>query len=240
MKPIAIQLTNVSKQYSLHPEKPTLVESLNPFKKSKKFWAINNIDLTIHAGDRIGIIGPNGAGKTTLLKLLAGITQPTIGSITTKGKIVSLIELTAGFEPELTGVENIYLNGLIIGLSKIELDNRIDEIINFANIGQFIYQPLYTYSMGMKLRLGFSIASHSNPDILIIDENLSLGDSTFHRAIEFKIKSLLTKNITLILADHVLDTVKLYCSRTIWIKNQSIYMDKDTDTVIKKYIQASI
>ena len=177
---IAIQLTNVSKKYEIHHEKPTLVEKFVK-GRNETFWALQNINLTINKGERIGIIGPNGSGKTTLLKIIAGITTPSSGHVMTSGKVVSLIDLEAGFHPDLTGIQNIYLNGILIGLPKKIIDDRLSHIISFADIHQFIDAPMFTYSSGMALRLGFAVAVHANPDILILDESLTVGDKVFQQ-----------------------------------------------------------
>lgn len=178
---IAINLKDVTKSYILHHEKPTFVEDIIMRKRKENFLAINNISLKIKKGERIGIIGSNGSGKTTLLKLISGITIPTKGKVITNGRLISLIDLDAGFHPDLTGEENILLNGLILGLSKTEIIENYNKIIDFADIGKFIDSPLYTYSSGMRLRLGFAVAINANPDILVLDENISVGDEDFKK-----------------------------------------------------------
>jgi len=150
---IAIKLTNVSKKYIVRHEKPTLVEKLINGKK-EEFWALKDINLEIKRGEKIGIIGPNGSGKTTLLKLITGISSPTSGTIERNGEIISLIDLEAGFHPDLTGIQNIYLNGMIIGMNKTEINSKLKKIIDYADIGRFIDVPLFTYSEGMKFRSG--------------------------------------------------------------------------------------
>lgn len=200
MSKIVIKLSHVGKKYFLHSEKPTFIESINPFNTTKEFWALKDVSLTLHSGDRLGLIGPNGAGKTTLLKIIAGIVTPTTGSVITHGRITSIIELEAGFNPELSGRENIKLNALIAGMSKKLVYSQLPAIIEFAQIGNFIDEPLYTYSSGMKLRLGFSIAIHSQPDILILDENLSVGDQEFQQKSIAFLNSL--KNTTIVFASH--------------------------------------
>lgn len=210
----AIKLTTISKRYYLHPDKPTLVENLNPFKIATEFWALKNINLMIGRGERVGIMGPNGSGKTTLLKIIAGITRPTTGTVETHGRIVSLIELTAGFHPEMNGIENIYLNGLLLGLTRKYIQSELQNIITYADIGDFIHQPTYTYSSGMLLRLGFAIAIHANPQILLLDENLSVGDQAFSRKIETTITKTLG-SITLVVASHDQSLIKKFCTRVI-------------------------
>src|SRR3989304_6408892 len=171
MNDIAVKLTAVSKKYIVHHEKPTLVENILSRGKNEEFWALKDINLTIQKGEKVGIIGPNGSGKTTLLEIIAGITSSTKGKVATYGKLVSLIELEAGFHPELTGEENIFLNGLLVGMPKEEVRTKFKDIVSFADIGRFIDAPFYTYSEGMKLRLGFSILAHTSPDIVLLDEN---------------------------------------------------------------------
>lgn len=209
---IAIELTNVSKTYIIHHEKPTLVETLGG-KNRETFTALDTISLTIKKGERVGIIGPNGSGKTTLLKIIAGITTPTSGTIKTHGRIVSLIDLEAGFHPDLTGIQNIFLNGMLIGMKKDEIEGKLDAIIRFADIRQFIDVPLYTYSNGMKLRLGFSIAIHANPDILILDEGMSVGDRSFQEKTKRKLDEFFKKHITLLVVSHNASILKIICDR---------------------------
>lgn len=215
---IAVSLTSISKKYTLHHEKPTLVENILKRKKQEEFWALKDINLTINKGEKVGIIGPNGAGKTTLLKIISGITIPTTGYIKTKGKVVSLIELSAGFHADLTGEENIMLNGLLIGMTKNQLKSRLKNIINFANIGNFIDSPFYTYSSGMALRLGFSIAIHANPDILILDEHLSVGDKDFRKKASNKLLKCLQKGKTIVIASHQIDFIKKNTDSACWLK----------------------
>lgn len=235
----AVKLANVYKEYLIHHEKPTLSEKLM-LKKSVKFRALTNINLEIEQKQRIGFIGANGSGKTTLLKLITGITSPTKGSIHVNGKVVSLIDLEAGFHPDLTGIQNIFLNGSIIGMSNKEINDKLDKIIEFAEIGQFIDTPLFTYSQGMKLRLGFSVAVHADPDILILDENLSVGDIAFTAKSHKKIKEFFEMDKTIIIASHDLEFIKNNCNRTVWLKDTKIIMDSSPAKVIKSYTQGAI
>lgn len=211
---IAIQLTNVSKRYEIHHDKPTLIEKLTR-GRNEIFWALRDINLTIRKGERVGIVGPNGAGKTTLLKIIAGITHPTTGTVVRNGKTVSLIDLEAGFHPDLTGLQNAYLNGMLLGMSKRQIERALPAIIAFADIGQFIDVPLFTYSFGMKLRLGFSIALHSNPDILILDESLGVGDAKFKRKSQRALQKLISQHKTFILVSHWMEFVRQNCDRVI-------------------------
>jgi len=229
MNNIAIKLTGVSKQYIIHHEKPTLVEKFVKtasagwrIQQDERFWALKNINLTIKKGERVGIIGPNGSGKTTLLKIIAGITSPSEGNIEATGKIVSLIDLDAGFNLELSGYQNIYLNGLLLGMSKKNIDHKIKSIITFADVRQFIDAPLFTYSQGMKLRLGFSVAIHSDPDIIILDEGIGVGDDKFRTKTRKKIVDLFKSHKTVLVASHWLDFIKQNCTRIVTMENGKI------------------
>ena len=232
---IVIQLSNVSKKYILHHEKPTLIENLIGGVKKEKFWALKDIHLKIEKGERIGIIGPNGSGKTTLLEIIAGITWPTKGRVVIKGKLVSLIELEAGFHPELTGEENVFLNGLLVGMSKEEIKSRLKKIISFADIGQFIDAPFYTYSEGMKLRLGFSIVAHTNPDIVLLDENMAVGDKDFKEKSYKKIKEFFRRGKTIVLVSHNMELIKKVCSRVIWLNKGKIKLQGRPKQVVLSY-----
>lgn len=225
-KEIAIQLRQVTKRYILHHEKPTFAEQVLYRKNKEIFTALDAIDLTIYKGQKVGIVGPNGSGKTTLLKLISGITTPTHGQILTQGKVVSLIDLEAGFHPDLTGEENIFLNGLVIGMGKEEIKSRFSEIVAFADIGGFIDAPLYTYSEGMKLRLGFSIAVHANPDILILDEGITAGDSSFQKKSGQKIEEFFAQKKTILVVTHWLDFIRQHCNRIITMEQATIISDK--------------
>lgn len=233
---IAINIANVSKKYILHHEKPTLVENL--FKKKEEFWALKNIDFQVKKGEKLGIIGANGAGKSTLLKIISSITSPTKGKIETKGKIASLIDLEAGFEPDLTGEENIYLNGLLLGMSKKQIKQNFKKIIDFSGIKKFIDSPLRTYSSGMMLRLGFSIAIHSNPDILIIDEVITAGDENFRKKSYLKIQEFFQQKKTIIFVSHNLEAVKKLCSKTLWLEKGKMKMLGLSKKVISLYLSS--
>ncbi|MDH5533502.1 MAG: ABC transporter ATP-binding protein [Candidatus Pacebacteria bacterium] len=232
-KRIVIELKNISKTYVLRDEKPTLIEAFFKTKKNT-YRSLNKINLKIKKGEKVGIIGPNGSGKTTLLKILAGITKAE-GKMKRIGKTVSLIDLEAGFYSDLTGHENILLNGLIIGMSKKEIEEKYDEIINFADIGEFIHSPMYTYSSGMKLRLGFSVVTHSDPDILLLDESLSVGDQDFREKSFSRIKEFFNMGKTVIIVSHYMRFMKLSCDRVIWIENGSIKMDGPAKKIIDAY-----
>ncbi len=217
----AITLTHVSKKYEIHHEKPTLVEKFVK-GKNETFWALKDINLTIQRGEKVGIMGPNGSGKTTLLKIIAGITTPTSGMVETNGKIVSLIDLEAGFHLDLTGEQNIYLNGMLLGMNKRAIENTIDKIIAFAGIGKFIDTPLFTYSEGMKLRLGFSVAIHANPDIFLLDEGMNVGDSDFQEKTSKKIRDIYHSGKSIIIVSHWLEYIKKNCDRIITLHKGKI------------------
>jgi len=217
---IAISLNNVGKKYTVHHEKPTLVENIERvvrFQKKEEFWALQNVNVKIHKGERIGIIGCNGSGKTTLLKIIAGITKPTTGKLTTTGRIISLIDLEAGFHPDMSGQENIFLNGLVLGMSKQEIAHKFADIVNFAGIGNFITAPLYTYSSGMKLRLGFSVAIHANADILLLDEVLNLGDENFKRQSATVLEQMMQSGITVIIVSQWFEYLTKHCDTILKI-----------------------
>lgn len=230
---IAIKLTGVSKKYHIHHEKPTLVEHLIK-GKNEEFWALKNINLTIKKGEKVGIIGSNGSGKTTLLKIITGIATPTFGKVVTNGKIVSLIDLEAGFHPDLTGYENIFLNSALLGMKKSEVIDKLDDIIKFADIKEFIDVPLFTYSEGMKLRLGFAVSINANPDILVLDENLSAGDINFQQKSQKKIEEFFQQGKTVILVSQWLEYIEKNCKRIYLLTSGSLGGGGEAN-IINKY-----
>lgn len=236
MNNIPIKLSQVSKKYILHHEKPTLAESL--FKKKEEFWALKNISLTVKKGEKLGIIGPNGAGKSTLLKIITGITIPTQGKVEVRGKIASLIDLEAGFHPDLTGEENVYINGLLLGMAKKQIRKNFDNIVNFSGIKKFIDSPLHTYSSGMKLRLGFSVAVHSDPDILVIDEVIAAGDEEFRKKSYQKMQEFFKKKKTILFVSHNLEVVQKLCPKTLWLDKGKIKLLGPSKKVISRYLKS--
>lgn len=234
--PLAVELKNVTKTYILHHEKPTFIENVIKNGRQEQFVALKNIDLKIFKGEKVGIIGANGSGKTTLLKIIAGITNADSGQVKTRGKVISLIDLGAGFHPDLTGEENIFLNGLIIGMSKQEIEQQFNNIIKFADIGRFIDAPLYTYSDGMKLRLGFSIAVHAKPDILILDEAITTGDEGFRKKSGQKINQFFQQKKTILIVSHWLDYLKQYVDRIVWLDQGKIVDDNEL-LVLDRYLK---
>ena len=235
MSSISIKLTNIGKKYMVSHQKPMLIKNILGKSKTEEFWALKKINLTIKEGEKIVIFGPNGAGKTTLLKIISGITLPTIGKLETKGKIVSLINLQAGFHPELTGKENIILNGMLSRMSKDEIRKKESQIIKFADVGKFIDAPFYTYSSGMKFRLAFSIAAASECNILVFDEIFISGDVNFQKKILTEIRDVQEKrNITTILCSHF--PIFLWeFSETFYELNRGVLAAQSKDDVLKKF-----
>ncbi|MFZ5438250.1 MAG: ABC transporter ATP-binding protein [Patescibacteria group bacterium] len=232
----AITINKISKEYVLHHQKPTFFGTIFGIEKRQKFFALKDVSLEIYKGEKIGVIGSNGSGKTTLLKIASGITTQSGGKIKTYGKVVSLIELGAGFHPELTGKENIFLNGLVIGMDKDEIQRKFESIVEFSGLGEFIYAPLYTYSSGMSLRLGFAIAIHSNPDVLILDEEIAVGDEKFRKKSMKKINEFSKHGKTIILVSHWLEYIRRNCNRIIWLEKGIIRGDGGEE-VIDEYIE---
>lgn len=229
-KNTAIKVQNLTKTYKLY-DKPIdrLKESLHPLKKSyhKDFYALNNVNFEIKKGETVGIIGKNGSGKSTLLKIITGVLTPTSGRVNVNGKISAILELGAGFNPEMTGLENIYLNTSINGMNKQKTDKKIDEIVEFAELDEFIYQPIKTYSSGMKARLAFAVSINVEPDILIVDEALSVGDIRFQQKCFRTMENMKKRGITIILVSHSIPTIERFCDRAIWL-NKGILIDNGT------------
>lgn len=214
----SIVLSGVSKLF-FKQEQKTFKEFLPALFTGKKtrewFWALKDINLEIKPGETVGIMGPNGSGKSTLLKLIAGVSRPTKGSVGTAGRVAPLIELGAGFHPELTGRENVYLNGIILGMSRREVTAKFSEIVDFAELWDFIDSPIKHYSTGMYLRLAFSVAIHTDPDILLLDEILAVGDEKFQEKCLKKINQYIKRGTTMLFVSHDLKLVNRICSRTI-------------------------
>lgn len=235
-----IKVHNVSKEYHLY-DKPIdrLKESINLLgrKYYKEFHALRNVSFEVRKGETIGIIGRNGSGKSTLLKLITGVLTPTVGSIDSKGRIAAILELGAGFNLEYTGIENIYLNGTLLGYSKEEIDNKLDAIIAFADIGEFIDQPVKTYSSGMFSRLAFAVAINVDPDILIVDEALAVGDVKFQTKCFNRFKDLKEKGVTILFVGHDVFSVRSFCDRAMWLNEGELVQFGDTLMVTAEYMQ---
>lgn len=237
MDAITIDVKNVVKTYKLY-NKPTdrLKESL--IKNScyhRDFNAVNNISFSVKKGETVGIIGKNGAGKSTLLKMITGVLAPTSGSINLSGTVSALLELGTGFDAERSGIDNIYLNGRINGLSRQEIENSLEEIMNFADIGDFIYQPIKTYSSGMLVRLAFATAINVNPEILIVDEALSVGDVRFQQKCYRKIREFKEKG-TVLFVSHDTGAITSFCDRVIWLDDGKIYKSGEPMEIIEEYL----
>lgn len=202
----------------------------------QELWALRDAGFELHPGEIVGVIGPNGAGKTTMLKLISRITFPTSGTVTVNGRVSSLIELGAGFHPDLTGRENVYLNGSILGMRKKEIDHLFDDIIGFAALERFVEMPVKRYSSGMYARLGFAVAAHVNPDVLLVDEVLSVGDASFQRRCHEKISDLVQhEGRTVLIVSHGLTGIRNLCERVIWIDAGRIRKIGDPDETIRAY-----
>ncbi|TFB80682.1 ABC transporter ATP-binding protein [Terrimesophilobacter mesophilus] len=202
------------------------------------FWALQDVSFDVPAGSTFGVIGRNGSGKSTLLKCLAKVYFPDAGSITTNGRLAALLEVGTGFHPELSGRENVYLNGSILGMQRKEIDAKFDAIVDFANIERFIDQPVKTYSSGMYVRLGFSIAIHVNPDILIVDEVLAVGDASFQAKCLEKFGALKAEGKTVILVSHALTMVEEMCERAAWLDRGRLVHVGEAATTIERYRQS--
>lgn len=236
----AIKIKNLTKQFKINSDKPrTLKEKIlfSNRNKVEKHTVLRDITLNIEKGETVALIGTNGSGKSTLLKLMTKIIYPTTGTITTYGKLTSLLELGAGFHPDFTGRENIYFNAAIFGLTKQEIERRIDEIIEFSELGEFIDNPVRTYSSGMYMRLAFSIAINVDAEILLIDEILAVGDQHFQDKCFSKLEELKKSDKTIVIVTHSLDQVKRLCTRAIWIKDGEVELDGDPNEVVDKYLE---
>ena len=238
-----IRVEHLTKSYRLYERnKDRIKEAINPFGKrySRDFFALKDLSFSVSKGETIGIIGKNGAGKSTLLKILTGVITPTNGTVTVNGRIAALLELGAGFNPEMTGIENIYLNGTIMGCSKEEIDNKLAAILDFADIGEFVKQPVKMYSSGMFARLAFAVNANVEPDILIVDEALAVGDVFFQNKCFRKFEELRAKGTTILFVSHDIGSIKQLCTRAIWLENGAIKMNGNTDTVCDRYFNAEI
>ncbi len=205
-------------------------------RRMSEFWALRHVTFSVEEGEVLGVIGSNGAGKSTLLRVIAGIYRPDEGAITVRGRVSPLLALGAGFRPDLTGRDNVYLNGVLLGLSRREIDARFDEIVDFAELGDFIDQPIRTYSSGMAARLGFAIATSLEPDILLIDEVLGVGDEHFRRKSTAKMREFMRKAKAIVLVTHSMDLVREVCTRALWLERGQIYKMGDPDEVVESYL----
>ena len=240
MSKTAIEVDNVSMKFNLSREK---VDSLKDyiFKTIKReiqyneFWALKNVSFSVEKGDRVGILGLNGAGKSTLLKVISGVFKPTEGHVDKHGKMVPLLELGAGFDPQYTGKENIYLNGAMLGYTKKFIDSKYDEIVEFSELQKFMDVPVKNYSSGMKSRLGFSIATVVEPKILILDEVLSVGDAKFRKKSEKKIMSMFDSGVTVLFVSHSLEQVQRLCNKAMILEKGKLIAYGDIDPISEQY-----
>ena len=231
-----IVFENVTKEYTLYKNDADRFKALffKP-RNAKKHLALKDVSLKINQGESIGIIGDNGAGKSTMLKLITGVTFPTEGRVDVRGKVAALLELTAGFSLEMTGRENIYLKGYILGLKDHYIAQIEDDIIEFAQLGDYIDQPVRTYSSGMKMRLGFAINVNIDPDILVIDEALSVGDKSFKKKCKNKIAEIIKSGKTVLYVSHSMDGVREICPRAIYLKKGKVVFDGDVNEALALY-----
>ena len=265
MTDVAIKVENISKQYRIGLEeetKDTFVGAMgsilkSPFQNLKRInkltsfnenknesndiiWALKGISFEVKRGEVLGIIGANGAGKSTLLKILAQITHPTTGSVELNGKVASLLEVGTGFHPELTGRENIYLNGTILGMTKKEIDSKLVEIIDFSGVQKFIDTPVKRYSSGMRVRLAFSVAAHLEPEILLIDEVLAVGDAEFQKKCLGKMEEIATQGRTIIYVSHNMASILSLCTKCIFINDGKIRYSGEPEFAISNYLQNNV
>ena len=227
---VIIRANNISMEFNLSQEKTDnlkeyFIKVIKRELRFQSFWALQDISFEINRGDKIGFIGLNGAGKSTLLKIISGVMKPTRGSMEINGKIAPLLALGAGFDPNYTGRENIFLNGAILGHSKAFMEDKFDEIVEFSEIGDFIDVPVKNYSSGMKSRLAFSIASSVNPEILILDEVLSVGDISFQKKCKKRMSNMMQDDVTLLFVSHSIAQVRDLCDKAVWL-NQGQLMSK--------------
>lgn len=238
----ALKVENVGMRFNLSAEKVEdfksyLIKMIKRDLHFQEFWALKDVSFEVKKGERVGIIGLNGAGKSTLLKVIAGVLKPTEGKVSAKGRIVPLLELGAGFDRHYTGAENIYLNGAMLGYTKEFLDEKFDEIVEFSDLGEFINVPIMNYSSGMRSRLGFALATVVEPDILILDEVLSVGDARFRKKSEMKIQEMFDKGVTVLFVSHSIEQVKRICDTAILLEHGRVVMKDEVSVVAKVYAE---
>lgn len=243
-----IEVKNVSMKFNLGIEKNfslkqffvdffSLKRRKEKKKKNPEFWALKNLNIDIKTGEVVGFVGSNGAGKSTLLKVVAGVIKPTKGKVNAYGNICPMIELGAGFDPDLTARENIYLNGAVMGYSQELLDSKFQEIVDFSELHDFLDVPVKNFSSGMVARLAFSVATIVDPEILIVDEILSVGDIAFQAKSENKMKSMINGGTTVLYVSHSIESIRSLCDRVVWLEHGEVQMIDKTEKVIKKYLE---
>ena len=233
-----VSLKDVGKRYVKYDDVPLLVTRALKFRAMNRrshIWAVRNVDLEVDAGESVGVIGRNGSGKSTLFQMLAGVTAPTEGTVRVRGRVAPLISVGIGFHPELTGRENVYVNGMILGLTKSQVDKRFDSILHFAEIEEFIDTPVKFYSSGMFVRLGFAVAVASDPELLLVDEVLAVGDLSFQAKCFDRMEAIRRNGATILVVSHNLNAIRRLCSRTMVMHDGSPLFLGDTDDAISKY-----
>lgn len=234
-----INMRGVSKLYRIGKPTTSLKEALSGWLSGRQstdwLWALRDIDLSVTAGEAVGIVGSNGVGKSTLLRLLARVSRPTRGQIETKGRMAALLDLGAGFHPDLTGRENVFLNGTLLGLTRAEIRKSFDEIVAFSEIERFIDTPVKHFSRGMTLRLGFAIVAHLNCDLLLIDEVLSVGDARFAEKCLTRMRHLRDRGMTILITSHDLSSLVRFCSRMLLLRNGSLTADGKPEDIVHLY-----
>jgi lipopolysaccharide transport system ATP-binding protein len=230
----AVEARNLSKRFVLTGE-GSKNTGLFGRVRGTEFWALKNVSFKLQRGDRLGVMGHNGAGKSVLLKILSRVVLPTKGDALIRGRATSLLEVGTGFNPNLTGIQNIYLNAALHGLSNEEIENRIETIVSFSEIGKFVYEPIKVYSSGMRSRLGFAVAAHLDPDILMLDEVLSVGDAAFQRKCLERMEEMTGEGRTLLFVSHSTGAVKQFCNRGLWLADGQVVSDGDAMTVCEEY-----
>lgn len=244
----AVRLEGVSKRYYLNPKRPWRLRDviarpralLHQLRPREPFWAIRDLTLDVKRGEIVGLIGPNGSGKSTLLRMMAGISPPTVGEVSVNGRYAALLELGAGFHPQDTGRENAYLNALFMGLPKNQAKNLVPEIIEFSGLQEFADQQMRTYSSGMYLRLGFSVAVHVQPEILLIDEVIAVGDADFQQKCFDHFVRLKERSTTIVLVTHSVGSLVDFADRVILLERGRLIRDGDPQTVIKQYVDSRV
>lgn len=238
MTETVIEINHLTKKYDMY-KKPSdrLKEALSPTRKTyhEVFYALNDVNVEVKKGEMIGFIGENGSGKSTILKIITGVLTPSDGEVKIEGNIAALLELGSGFNPEYSGYENIFLNGMVLGFSREEMAEKVDDIINFADIGDHLYQPVKTYSSGMFVRLAFAVAINVDPDILIVDEALAVGDLEFQLKCMEKFTELRNAGKTILFVSHDVNAVRRFCDRVYWLKNGVVEAEGETMEITEDY-----
>ncbi len=239
-KEIVVDAKNISMQFNLNQEKTDnfkefVIKALKKELRFQSFWALQDVSVQVRKGEKVGFIGLNGAGKSTLLKIIAGVLKPTKGTVNVKGSIAPLLSLGAGFDQNYSGRENVYLNGSILGHSRAYMDERFDEIVEFSELGEFIDVPVKNYSSGMRSRLAFSIATSVNPDILMLDEVLSVGDMSFQQKCKNKMNNMMEGDVSLLFVSHSVGQVRSMCDKAYWIDHGKLMAYGEVNEVCDKY-----